>query len=585
MWKPMLSTLVEYPPIADNWLYEVKYDGFRCGLEWEKNTVKLWSRNGNELTASFPEIVAWCKKNQHLVEDQLPLLLDGEIVVLHTEFTSLFSFVQQRGRLKSKDKIKVASQKRPASLMVFDMIQLKGNALESKTLKERRKQLEIIARKLKIAKYDLNSRINLVQSFKALDEIMATVMLHQCEGIIAKKKSSTYLSGKRTSNWFKVKNYRIIQGIISGWNIDNDYFDLKVFHHDQIETLGKVKNGFSDDDKKTLTAFIQENGKKINGFSWEVTPSVCLDINCLEAKDGELREPSFRKFRFDLSPEDCTMNSVQIGLAQLPEEIEISKPEKLLFPEVSKQDYLLYLRFIAPFILPKLKNKRLSMIRYPDGIEKHSFYQKHLPDYAPNFIQTVNGEDNDEDILCNDLRSLLWFGNHASLEFHIPFHTINSDYPDEIVFDLDPPTLSEFPLAVTAAQLIKEMLEHQGFIPFVKTSGRTGLQVHIPLQPKSMSFTETRIFMETVATVLVDNYPQLFTVERLKKNRGNRLYIDYVQHALGKTIIAAYSPRATNKATIATPLYWNEVNEQLDPQAFTMKTIPKRLLEIGCPWE
>lgn len=585
MWKPMLPTLVEDPPIDKKWLYEVKYDGFRCGLAWEKKTVKLWSRNGKDLTASFPEIITWCKKNQYLVEDQLPLFFDGEIVVLRTEFQSVFSLVQHRGRLKSTDKIKVASQKRPASLMVFDIIQLNGNTIESKTLEERRKQLEKIAKNLEITKFIFNSRINLVQSFKKLAVIMDTVTLHQSEGIIAKQKSSTYIKGKRTKNWLKIKNYRIIQGIISGWNIDNDYFELKVFKQDQLVQLGKVKNGFLDEDKQTVTAFIQENGKKTNGFFWEVIPSVCIDINCLEADDGEIREPSFRQFRFALSPEDCTITSVQVGLAQLPEEIEISKPEKLLFPDVNKQDYLLYLRFIAPFILPKIKNKRLSMIRYPDGIEKHSFYQKHLPDYAPEYIQTITGEANDADILCNDLRSLLWFGNHASLEFHIPFQTVDSDYPDEIVFDLDPPTLTEFHLAVTAAQLIKEMVEHQGFIPFVKTSGRTGLQVHIPLQAKSMSFTETRIFMEAVANVLVDNYPKLFTIERLKKNRGNRLYIDYVQHAPGKTIIAPYSPRATIEATIATPLYWNEVNEQLDPKAFTIKTIPKRLLELGCPWE
>lgn len=584
MWKPMLPTLGEYPPEEKKWLYEVKYDGFRCGLAWENKTVKLWSRNGNDLSASFPEIIDWCKEKQPLIQDQLPLFLDGEIVVLRTEFQSIFSLVQQRGRLKIKDKIKIASQKRPASLMVFDMIQLNGNVLESKTLEERRIQLEKVAKKLRITKFVFNSRINLVQPFKELEEIRETVLLHQSEGVIAKQKSSTYLPGKRTSNWLKIKNYRIIQGIISGWNTDNDYFDLEVFHHDQLVLLGKVKNGLLDDDKKTLTAFIQEKGIKTNGFSWEVTPSVCIDINCLEADDGEIREPSFRQFRFELSPEDCTINSNQIGLAQLPEEIEIAKPEKLLFPDVNKQDYLLYLRFIAPFILPKLKNKRLSMIRFPDGIDKHSFYQKHLPDYAPDYIQTVRGVDDNEGILCNDLRSLLWFGNHASLEFHVPFHTKDSDYPDEIVFDLDPPTLKEFYLAVTAAKLIKEMIEHQGFIPFVKTSGRTGLQVHIPLQPKSMTFDETRVFMETVANVLVDNYPELFTIERLKKNRGNRLYIDYVQHAPGKTIIAPYSPRATNEATIATPLYWNEVNEQLNPKAFTIKTIPKRLIEMGCPW-
>ncbi|GEL77114.1 DNA ligase D [Tenuibacillus multivorans] len=584
MWKPMLPTLVEDSPKQQNWTYEVKYDGFRCGLEWSKDQIKLWSRNGTDLTPSFPEVIAWCQEHQELIEDQLPIFLDGEIVVLQTKYQAIFSLIQQRGRLKSMDKIKKASKDRPATFMVFDLLSINGTSMAKKDFKDRRKQLESLFNHLNASDFQFSEQINLVESFNNLSDIQDVVDLHQGEGIVVKQENSTYQEGKRTKEWLKIKNYRIVSGVITGWNTDNDYFDVEILDENELVHLGKVKNGFPDYGKNTLTTFIQQNGQKINGFSWEVEPSVCIDINCLNAKDGDIREPSFHQFRFDLDPDECTKEQVDIGLAQLPKEIEISKPDKYLFPEMNKRDYVLYLRKVAPILLPRLKDKRLTMIRYPDGIEEHSFYQKHLPDYAPDYIQTIAGDDDEEDILCQDLRSLLWFGNHAALEFHVPFHTIYSEFPDEMVFDLDPPSLKQFSFAVIAAQLIKDMVEHQGYTPYVKTSGRTGLQVHIPLEPKSMSFDDTREFMEAVANVLVEKYPDSFTIERLKKNRGNRLYVDYIQHAPGKTIVAPYSPRATKEATVATPLYWDEVNEQLDPRDFTIKNIPNRLKEKGCPF-
>ncbi|WP_194840916.1 DNA ligase D [Filobacillus milosensis] len=584
MWKPMLPTLVTEAPTQKKWVYEVKYDGFRCGLEWTNNVIKLWSRNGNDLTSSFPEIVDWCKQHEKYISHYLPLFLDGEITILRTEFQAIFPLIQQRGRLKSKEKINKTSQTRPACFLAFDLLKSDNQSLAQISYKERRAKLEGIFYQLEINTLNIFRPVNIVQQFKSINEISKVVNLHQSEGIVAKQTTSKYVEGKRTNEWVKVKNYRIIPGIITGWDANNKYFKLSYYKEDELLTLGKVKNGFPTHEKNTLSTFIQENGEKFNRTTWSVPPSACIDINCLDAHEAELREPSFHHFRFDLEPDHCTNIIIQEGLAQLPPEIEISKADKLLFPNINKRQYVLYLREVAPFLLPKLNNKRLTMIRYPDGINEHFFYQKHLPDYAPDFIETISGEDGDEDILCNDLRSLLWFGNHAALEFHVPFHTIHSEYPDEMVFDLDPPSHHEFHLAIKAAQLIKEMVEHQGYRPFVKTSGKTGLQIHIPLQPESMTFDQTREFMEAVAHVLVDQYSDDFTIERLKKNRGKRLYIDYVQHAKGKTIVAPYSPRATEGATVATPLFWDEVNENLNPANFTINNVTQRIKQLGCPF-
>ncbi|MFC4404138.1 DNA ligase D [Gracilibacillus xinjiangensis] len=578
MWQPMLPVLVNKAVEHRDWIYEVKYDGFRCGLEWKQSGVKLWSRNNHDLTSQFPEIVTWCKENEPYVKDFLPLFLDGELVILRTPYQAIFSQVQQRSRMKDKKKITTASAERPANFICFDLLYSRGKSIIKKTLEERKQLLREVFKNFSEDADTLSNRLSLITFYQSLEEIQQIIFLHQCEGMVSKQKHSRYVYGKRTENWQKVKNYRIIQGVITGYNSENDYFDTAIYHNGKWIKLGKIKNGIKSEERKTLTSFIHQNGTKIGKNTWHINPSICVNINCLDAENQELREPNFGGFRFDLEPEECTYKQLELQLVQLPEAFEITKPDKLLFPDKSKRDIIIYYRQVAAFILPRLQDKHLTTIRYPDGIEEESFYQKHLPNHAPEYI-----ESNNNHLLCNNLESLLWFANHAAIEFHVPFHRMDRNYPDEIVFDLDPPSLDEFPLAVLAAKLIKDLLTYKGFPSFVKTSGRTGLQVHAPIHNEPLSFNQTRELMEAIANVLVEKYPDSFTTERLIKNRGKRLYLDYVQHAPKKTIIAPYSTRATKEATVATPLFWEELDENLDPRIFTIDTVPERLMDKGCP--
>ncbi|MGP4042374.1 DNA ligase D [Gracilibacillus sp. D59] len=573
MWKPMLPTLINEAPSGKEWIYQVKYDGFRCGLQWTDEEVNLWSRNGHNLNSSFPEIILWCQQHISTFQAYLPLFFDGELIISITDYRTDFEQIQTRSRLKKN--IKIYSQKRPATFVAFDILESANQNVRKKSFSKRDQLLSSILD-------SVTGRIRKAPTFENLAAIHEVVDVHQAEGVVAKQKKAVYTDGKRSKTWLKIKNFRTIPSIVTNWNTENDYFTLQYFQDETLYVLGKCKNGLEQQEKVTLTTFFKRYGQKVNGTTWKIDPSICMDINCLNAKDQELREPVFHQFRFDIEPTDCNQNTVDQGLAQFPATVNLSRLEKELFPAVTKLDYLCYLRWIAPLMLPGLRDRRLTLIRYPDGIHEHSFYQKHLPDYAPSFIQTIPGDDEEMDIVCQDLQSLIWFGNHGGLEFHVPFNKMNKSDPEEIVFDLDPPSLNQFPIAVQAARLIKEMMEHQGFTPFVKTSGRTGLQIHIPIN--NMTYNETRTLMEATAKVLVDSNPDLFTIERLKKNRGNRLYIDYVQHAAGKTIIAPYSTRATKEATVATPLYWNEVNETLDPRKFTIQTVPARIKEKGCPF-
>jgi bifunctional non-homologous end joining protein LigD len=235
-------------------------------------------------------------------------------------------------------------------------------------------------------------------------------------------------------------------------------------------------------------------------------------------------------------------------------------------------------------MLQFLKDRLLTVIRFPHGMFGEPFYQKNCPDYAPEFVDTYF-EDGINYILCNNLNTLLWLGNQLAIEFHIPFQTTDNKGPSEIVFDLDPPSRNDFHLAIIAALIIKEVLDQLKLIGYVKTSGNKGLQVYVPLSDNTYTYEDTRLFTSFIADFLVTREPDLFTIERLKKNRGNRLYVDYVQHSEGKTIVAPYSIRGNEQAGAATPLFWDEVNDTLDINIFTMQTVLTRLKEKVDPFK
>jgi bifunctional non-homologous end joining protein LigD len=258
--------------------------------------------------------------------------------------------------------------------------------------------------------------------------------------------------------------------------------------------------------------------------------------------------------------------------------IEVTHPEKLIWqqPPINKEQFIAYLDLAAPFMLPFLSKKALTVIRFPHGVPGTSFFQKNCPEYAPESIRT-HEEDGTRYIVCDSKTTLLWLGNQLAIEYHIPFQKIDSVLPSEIVFDLDPPDRVAFPLAIKAAREMKFLFERLSIVSFPKLSGSRGLQIHIPIAGLGLSYADTRLFTALIADLLIRQSPELYTIERLKKNRGNRLYIDYVQHAEGKTIICPYSPRGKEGATVAAPLLWPEVNESLRIESFTIATVLKRI--------
>jgi bifunctional non-homologous end joining protein LigD len=267
--------------------------------------------------------------------------------------------------------------------------------------------------------------------------------------------------------------------------------------------------------------------------------------------------------------------------------VTITHPDKMLWPKarITKVQYVHYLVQVAPYMLPYLKGRPLTMIRYPDGVEGHSFYQKDSPAGKPEWVRTaaIWSADREADIhyvLVDSVATLIWLANLGCLELHVGFTTVDRpDEPTHVAFDLDPSVPGFEPVREVALQL-HQLLKRLGLPHVAKTSGATGLQVFIPLAP-GHSFADTRVFTKAVAEYLAQTMPETVTLERLTKNRGRKVYVDYPQHGHNRTLIAPYSARATDEATVSTPLRWSELMAGAVPEQFTVHSVPDRLREMG----
>ncbi|RXZ81489.1 DNA polymerase domain-containing protein [Paenibacillaceae bacterium] len=262
-------------------------------------------------------------------------------------------------------------------------------------------------------------------------------------------------------------------------------------------------------------------------------------------------------------------------------ELTVTNPDKLLWPEmnITKLVYLQRLAALAPYLIPYCTDRYLTTIRYPNGIHGKSFYQKNCPQPQPEFVQTAE-QSGIHYVHLEALPTLLWLGNLACLEFHASFDRIGEpERPSEWVLDLDP-SREEEPRIMEAAALAGELLASLGIQSVPKTSGATGVQIIVPLTAR-LTFDELRSIGQFIGEYLANTHPRLFTVERLKKNRGDLIYVDYLQHYQGKTIAAPYTPRARAGATVSTPLLWEEVARDVRPTQFHLLNIADRLEKHG----
>ncbi|MEX0905109.1 MAG: non-homologous end-joining DNA ligase [Balneolaceae bacterium] len=273
------------------------------------------------------------------------------------------------------------------------------------------------------------------------------------------------------------------------------------------------------------------------------------------------------------------------------QQVEIKNREKVFFPEygITKGDLIDYYERISDYILPFLENRPLSLRRYPDGITTKGFFQKEVPDYFPNWIETTEVEKKEggtiRQVLCNNKATLIYLVNQGTLSMHPWLSRLPElNKPDHLVFDLDPPD-HNFKPVIEGTRILKKILDELGVPAFIMTSGGKGLHIVCPLKPVS-GFDTVRSFAKKTAQYAAGKDPDSFTTEVRKDERKNRVFIDYLRNGYAQTSIAPYSARAQQNATVATPLAWDELNKNgLTSGYYHIKNIFRRLNQIEDPWK
>jgi bifunctional non-homologous end joining protein LigD len=585
--SPMLATLVEAPFDSDDWLFEIKWDGFRALAFVKNGQVELKSRNNLSFNNKFPQIV----KNLKNIKDSV--ILDGEIVVVDSKGKSHFQLIQNYQKVNGT-----------LCYYVFDLLYKNGMDLRELPLIERK---EMLKKYLEVVSQPLILYSNHI--FKEGKQFFLAAKKENLEGIIGKKINSIYQSS-RSRNWVKIKTSLRQEVLICGFTAPRGSRKkigaLIVGLYDQNKQLkysGHVGGGFTnamlDQIYKKLIPLVQracpfQVTPKVNMPVTWVNPKLIGEVEFSEwTKENIMRHPIFQGLRNDKEsqkitkeiPEEVPVKEFKTNLSTKIKGLELTNLDKIYWPEekYTKGDLISYYESIAPFILPYLKNRPIMLHRFPDGIEGSDFYQKDIKFAPPSWIQTCRIKHEykvDNYLMINDLQSLLFAVNLGSIDLH-PFmcKKLNLEKPDFSVIDLDPHDIS-FDKVIEAALSIHEFLDEMEAKHFIKTSGGKGLHILIPLHAK-YDFEQSRLLAEMICYVVHKKLPQTTSMERSPEKRPKKVYLDCLQNRTGQTIVAPYSVRPRLHATVSTPLEWEEVNVKLDVSKFTIKTIPIRLKKIG----
>ena len=307
--KPMIPTLVDEIPTGDDWVYETKYDGFRGLLYVCEHETQLISRNLHSLRKSFPEIIKVIDERKHLISSMLPIILDGEIAILSSSYKANFKDIQLRGRTKRNEQIKQFMETKPAHFLAFDLLKIKGNHITTLPLIERKERLYFLIKKMNLPLYVNKQNKELLQYIPYSTNhstLWNKIKEEEGEGIVIKKKTSKWVSGKRTRNWLKVKNWITQVFVVTGYEKSNGYFHVGLVEKGTIKTAGLFSHGMSVEEKHALYQIICKNQRNENNDFITVQPGICVELQFLEWYDNQIRQPRFVRFRFDMDWEDCT---------------------------------------------------------------------------------------------------------------------------------------------------------------------------------------------------------------------------------------------------------------------------------------
>jgi bifunctional non-homologous end joining protein LigD len=591
--EPDLATLVKETPAGDDWLHEMKLDGYRMVCRIENGKAKIYTRNRNDWTAKFPSIAGAAA--QLKVESAW---LDGEIVVMLPN--GLTSFQSLQNALSN-------DEARNIYYYLFDLPYLDGYDLRKAPLIERKKLLEKLLSsapdRLRYSSHVLGSG----------EKFYANACELKLEGIVAKRAASPYRPG-RGRDWLKVKCGMRQEMVIGGYTDPQrsrkglGALLLGVYEPGGgLLYSGKVGTGFDEKTlaslRRKLDALVQDEppfsnpprGAEARRAHW-VKPELVAEIAFTEwTEDGTLRHPSFQGLREDKRAEDVVRERPGESLKTAGDErvvagVTISNPDKLLYPDagITKRDVALYYEAVADWMLPHVRNRPLSLLRCPDGWKK-CFFQKHATGKVSGLLERIEVKESAKTadyMMANSTGALAALAQMGVLEIHPWASTAKKlGHPDHIIFDLDPDDKLPWSDLVDAARQVRTALDEIGLRGFLKTTGGKGLHVVAPIKP-TQPWAVIKDFTRAIAELFVKTFPDRFTAQASKAGRRGKIFIDYLRNAEGATAIAPYSLRARAGAPVALPIEWDELHEDLRFERFNLRNVPERLARRkGDPWD
>jgi bifunctional non-homologous end joining protein LigD len=630
----MLAETADEPFTRDDWVFELKLDGYRLLASKSHGEALLLTRNGNDYTGVFPEIARAIKAIPF--ED---CVIDGEVVVLDAAGMPSFSRLQRRGRLSSPLDVKRAAVELPATFYAFDLLAFEDFDLRPLPLVRRKELLlEAIPKLGPVRGLD-----HIEREGEAFFEQVSKLGL---EGMIAKKADVPYRAG-RSPYWLKIKAEPTGDFVIVGFTEPRGSrahlgaLQLGDMVNGALVYAGRVGTGFNESFLAELRAMLDPIVRReppcagpalakgaeplpseaipdTSTTTW-VDPTYVCEVRFREwTPDGVLRHATFVRLRDDKRPDECERQQWRppeggavpdappgVAADDAEEEKALADPpppppkapvqktfnfsnlKKIYWPaeRYTKGEFIEYYRAVSPWLLPYLANRPVVLTRFPDGIDGKSFYQKDAPEFAPPWMRTIPiwSEDTQREIryfVCDDVESLLYIANMASIPLHIWASRVGSlELPDWCVIDLDPKE-APFSDVIRAAEVLHAVCESVQLPNYVKTTGKTGLHILIPLG-RQFTYAQSRVIGELLARLVIRELKDITTITRHVTKRGDKVYLDYLQNRHGQTIVAPFSVRPLPGATVSMPLTWDEINSSLDPRTFTIKTAIEHMERLG----
>ncbi len=592
--EPMLAKIATEPPAGADWLQEIKWDGVRALVFVSDGKQRLISRSQRDMTAHYPDLAAL---GQQVRAKQA--ILDGEIVCLEPSGRPSFELLQQRMNVSKPSPEIVA--KYPVIYYAFDLLYADGFDLRQTPLEKRKELLRAFLSPPEKPEERARFSDHHVGDGRMLLDLAAQQGL---EGIMVKRRLSTYDDGRRSSDWVKVKVARHQECIVLGWTEPagaRKYFGslaLGIMRDGELSFAGNAGTGFDEKTQKEI--FRQLKASKAvkmpfkslpdgNTTTHWIEPLLRADIRFVEwTNEGRMRAPVFLSLHAaakELAPPAplFTKRSGEETVTVDGQRMRIQNLDKVFFPRegYTKSQVIEYYYRIAPHLLPHMLGKPVVMKRYPDGAEKPFFFQKEAGKAMPSWIRTEMIEDT-RFVMCDNRAALVYLAQLGCIDQNLWQSSIGTlESPDFILFDLDPGDRATVATMVEAAQALHLAFDQLGLAAYPKTSGAAGMHIYVPLEP-IYTYEQARSMAEVVCLLVERRHPKLMTHERsLGRRPQDRIYMDYMQIGFGKTVPPPYSLRPQPGATLSTPLEWSEVHAGLDPRAYTIETIWTRLEAKG----